>query len=77
MVYHGQMSSKINENDPESPTFEKALRMLPVTGTDYVEDDMWQIDKINSVMRLLIAGGSLPKYDVETIMDFTSPGSDE
>ncbi len=77
MVYHRQMSDQIIKDDPTSPTFEKVLSTLPVALTDYAEEDVWQLDKINSVIRLLVAGGSLPKYDVETIMDFSGAVNSE
>lgn len=72
------MTDIIDPTTPGSPTFEKALSVLPVVKDDYAEDDEWQLEAINNLIRLLVAGGSLPKYDLDTIYDFSdSSYSDE
>ncbi|MEI6711751.1 MAG: hypothetical protein WCK88_06295 [bacterium] len=50
------MSDTIDPNDTSSPTFEKALSVLPMVVSDYAEDDEWQLDKVDSLIRLLVAG---------------------
>lgn len=72
------MTDVIDSATPGSPTFEKALSVLPVFKEDYAEDDEWQLEAINNLIRLLVAGGSLPKYDFDTIYDFSNSSySDE
>ncbi len=65
------MTDKIDTKDTESPTFEKALSVLPVVQNDYAEDDVWQLEKINNLIRLLVAGESLPGYDLNTVYEFS------
>ena len=65
------MTDKIDASDTESPTFEKALSVLPIVQDDYAEDDVWQLEKINNLIRLLVAGESLPRYDFNTIYEFS------
>lgn len=76
-VYHKRMTDMIDPNNPQSPTFKKALSVLPIAMEDYAEDDEWQLDKIDNLIRLLVAGGSLPKYDFDTIYDFSNATSQD
>jgi len=68
-VYHKKMTDTMTT---EGATIEKLLSFLPVNMNDYAEDDNWQIDGVHSLIRLLVAGGSLSKYDFDTIYDFSN-----
>ena len=71
------MTDTIDPNNSESPTFEKALSVLPVAMDDYAEDDEWQLASINNLIRLLVAGGSLLKYDLDTVYAFSNASYQE
>jgi len=64
------MNEPIDPKDPESLTFEKALSILPIAWGEYAEGEEFYLERLHNLMRLRIAGGSLPHYDFETISDF-------
>ncbi len=65
------MNDVIDTSNPKSPTFEKVFSVLPVVMNDYVEDQEWRLDILNNVIRLLVAGGALSRYDYETMSEFS------
>lgn len=56
---------------PGGKTYEQVLSVIPLSLDDYAEDDSWQVDAVNTLIRLFMAGGSLPKYDFDTIYAFS------
>lgn len=71
-VYHRSMHETIDPKDPRSPTFEKALSVLPIDWNGYAEGYEYYLTRLHILIRLLVAGGSLPNYDFETVSDFDS-----
>lgn len=64
------MNEAIDPKNPASPTFEKTLSNLPIAWNEYAEGEEYYLDSLHTLIRLLIAGGSLPSYDMETISEF-------
>lgn len=67
-VYHKKMTDTVI---PGGKTYEQILSAIPLSLDDYAEDDSWQVDAVNTLIRLLMAGWSLSKYDFDTIYAFS------
>ncbi len=50
------MTDTLDPTNSQSPTFEKALAVLPVSWDDYAQDDEWAMEKVHNLIRLIVAG---------------------
>ena len=64
------MKDTIDPSNPSSPTFEKTLSSLPIAWDEYAEGEEYYLDRLHMLIRLLVAGGSLPSYDMVTVSEF-------
>jgi hypothetical protein len=64
------MNDMIDPKNPESLTFEKVLSSLPIAWGEYAEGEEYYLNRLHILIRLLVAGGSLPSYDMVTISEF-------
>lgn len=72
-VYHKRMDDTL---EPGWKTMKQILSPLPISQESYAEDSDVSLRGIHVLIRLLIAGWSLPKYDADTIGKFINASYD-
>jgi hypothetical protein len=64
------MHETLDTTNSTSPTLEKILSKLPIAWSGYAESEEFYLNRLHILIRLLVAGGSLPSYDFATVSAF-------